>query len=66
LTQATSNHKKKPEITGENSTHYIPKTVNRFELLSDLIKDADDYRPENDTKNHGTTQDAYKGSMFKM
>jgi hypothetical protein len=32
-----------------NFTHYIPTTTNRFELLSNLTKDADDYRPEKDT-----------------
>jgi len=39
---------KKPELIGDNSTHYIPTTTNRFELLSNPIKDADDYRPEKD------------------
>jgi hypothetical protein len=48
-TQATSNHQKKPKIIGENSTHYIPTTINHFELLSNLTKDANDYRPEKDT-----------------
>ena len=41
--------KKKPEIIGVNSTHYIPTTINHFELLSNLTKDADDYSPEKDT-----------------
>jgi hypothetical protein len=48
-TQVSLNHQKKPKITGENSTYYIPTTRNRFELLSNLTKDADDYRPEKDT-----------------
>jgi hypothetical protein len=48
-TQATSNHQKKPKIIGENSTHCIPTTINRFELLSNLAKDTDNYRPEKDT-----------------
>jgi hypothetical protein len=48
-TQATSNHQKKPKIIGENSTDYIPTTLNRFELLSNHTKDGDNYRPEKDT-----------------
>jgi hypothetical protein len=47
-TQVSSNHQKKPKIVGENSTYYIPTTINRFELLSNLTKNADDYRPEKD------------------
>jgi len=27
-TQATSNHQQKPKIISENSTHYIPTTIN--------------------------------------
>jgi hypothetical protein len=30
-----------PKNAGENSTHYIPTTTNRFELLSKLTKDTD-------------------------
>ena len=41
--------KKKPKIIGKNSTHYIPTTINCSELLSNLTKDADNYRPEKDT-----------------
>jgi len=37
-----------PKITVESSAHSIP-TRNHFELLSNLTKDADDYRPEKDT-----------------
>ena len=48
MTRATSNHKKKPKIIGENSIHYIPTTINRFELLSNLSKDIYDYRREKD------------------
>jgi len=48
-TQVSLNHQKKPKITGKNSTHYIPATINRFELLDNHTKDADDYRPEKDT-----------------
>jgi len=44
-TQVSLNHQKKPKITGENSTCCIPTTINRFELLSNHTKDADDYRP---------------------
>jgi hypothetical protein len=47
-TQVSSNHKKKPKIIGENSTYYIPTKINRFELLSNRTKNADDYRPEKD------------------
>jgi hypothetical protein len=59
-TQATSNHQKKPKIIGENSTHYIPTTTNCFELLSNLTKDADDYRPEKDT---GKEPRSYSGCL---
>ena len=47
-TQVPSNHQKKPKIIGENSTHYIPTTINGFELLSNYTKNTDDYRPEKD------------------
>jgi len=40
-TQVSSNQKK-PKIIGENSTYYIPTTINSFELLSNLTKNADD------------------------
>jgi hypothetical protein len=42
----TLNYQKKPKNVGENSTHYIPTTTNRFELMSNLTKDTDEYRPE--------------------
>jgi hypothetical protein len=48
-TQVTSYHQKKPKIIGENSTYYIPTMINRFELLSNLTKDIDDYGPKKDT-----------------
>jgi hypothetical protein len=41
-TQVSSINKKKPKIIGENSTYYIPTTINRLELLSNLTKNADD------------------------
>jgi hypothetical protein len=47
-TQVSSNNQKKPKMIGENSTHYIPPTINRFEFQSNLTKNADDYRPEKD------------------
>jgi len=61
--QATSNHQKKPKIIGENSTHYIPTTTNRFELLSNLTKDADEYRPEKDT---GKEPCSYSGCLQRQ
>jgi len=39
----------KPKHPGENSIHYIPTTSNRFELLSNLTKDTDEYRAAKDT-----------------
>jgi hypothetical protein len=52
--------KKKSKIIGENSTHYIPTTANCFELLSNLTKDAGDYRPEKDT---GKEPHSYSGCL---
>ena len=47
--QVTSNYQKKPQKVGENSTHYIPTTTNRFELLSNHTKDTDVSWPAKDT-----------------
>jgi hypothetical protein len=41
--------KKKPKNISENSSHYIPTTINHFEQLFNLTQDAEDYRPEKDT-----------------
>ena len=48
-TQVTPNYQKKPKNIGENSSHNIPTTINRFEQMSNLTQDAGDYRPEKDT-----------------
>ena len=50
--QVTSNYQKKPKNVGKNSTHYIPTTTNRFELLSSLTKDTDEYRPAKEPRNY--------------
>ena len=52
----TTNYQKKPKHVGKNSTHYIPTTTNRFELLSKLTKDTDEYRPAKELRNYSRCQ----------
>jgi hypothetical protein len=60
----TSNYQKNPKNAGENSTHYIPTTTNRFELLSNLTKDTDEYRPANDTDKEPSNYSRYQQRKF--
>jgi len=62
-TQVKSNYQKRPKNLGENSTHYIPTTINHFELLSTLLKMQTIGQERIQIKNHITTQDVYKESF---
>jgi len=49
---------------GENSTHCIPTTTNRLELLSKLTKDADEYRPQKNTNKEPHNYSRYQQRKF--
>jgi hypothetical protein len=48
VTNGRKYHQIKPKIVSEKSTYYTPFTLNRFEPLSNLLKNAEDRRPERD------------------
>jgi len=49
-TRVSSNQQKKPKSIGEKSICYTPTTINRFELLPNLTKNANVCRPEKDNE----------------
>lgn len=53
-----------PKNAGENSTHYIPTTTNRFELLPNLTKDTDEYRPAKDANKEPRNYSRYQQRKF--